>query len=456
MQELTVFVPERAEAISQWFAGDRDAAIIKQNNARCVWRTEMGEGIAYIKRFPPQMFRDRARQEVEMLQALTEAGIGCPTVLAHGRDAEGTYVVTEELAETEILRDVLARGDRTRRLLDALGRFARSLHEIGFEHLDFHVGNILVRDEELFIIDVHRAKLGSPLNEDQRRRNIAFLLLSFIGFVSTADMLRFLRACGITSHEEIREIRRRLRKRRHEHFTSRQRRCTKNSTGFEIQQGVYLRRGADLEEVSAYAARTDLEIVKASPKESLVKGDGRFVKRTTKSRAKRIWNNTHGLAVRGIDAPALVACGANWVVGEWVDAPHLYTWILEHFGSMGRAERDAFLARFARTIRQMHLRGIIHRDLKAANVLVDGDRFVFTDLDRVDFRKDVSDRNRIFNLAQLNASLIPPLTKTDRLRFLHYYFAWEKRAWDRRRTWIAEIMRISIERAHYWPPKGER
>ena len=44
-------------------------------------------------------------------------------------------------------------------------------------------------------------------------------------------------------------------------------------------------------------------------------------------------------------------------------------------------------------------------------------------------------------------SQLHPLTRTDRLRFLHYYFAWEKKAWDHRKRWIAEVMRISIERA---------
>ena len=75
MQELTVFVPEREEDITRWFAGDRNASVVKQNHSRCVWRAELGEIAVYVKRFPPQRFRDRARQEADMLRALQTGGL---------------------------------------------------------------------------------------------------------------------------------------------------------------------------------------------------------------------------------------------------------------------------------------------------------------------------------------------------------------------------------------------
>ena len=110
---------------------------------------------------------------------------------------------------------------------------------------------------------------------------------------------------------------------------------------------------------------------------------------------------------------------------------------------------DAF--REAKEIRRLHRTGVYHGDLKATNVLVQDGTFLFVDLDRVRFSEDVPDRDRIFNLAQLNASLTPPLTRTDRLRFLRAYFGRCASLRKQERRWIGEIMNISIARKHRWP-----
>ena len=146
--------------------------------------------------------------------------------------------------------------------------------------------------------------------------------------------------------------------------------------------------------------------------------------------------------------------GGSWVAGEWIEGPDLYGYVRAQFPHMGRAARDSFLGGLARTVRRMHDRGVFHADLKAANVLVADGRLQIVDLDRVRFSLDVPERDRIFNLAQLNASVTPPLTRTDRLRALRLYFGRCPSLWRNERRWIREIMRVTAARKHHWPARN--
>jgi tRNA A-37 threonylcarbamoyl transferase component Bud32 len=107
-------------------------------------------------------------------------------------------------------------------------------------------------------------------------------------------------------------------------------------------------------------------------------------------------------------------------------------------GRRGQLLRTA-IVELARVIREMHRRRISHRDLKAANVLVqmDGDhrpRIWLIDLVGVSRHRRLPRRRRVQNLARLNASFLqdPKITRTDRLRFLRTYLQWGLRG---RETW---------------------
>jgi tRNA A-37 threonylcarbamoyl transferase component Bud32 len=79
-------------------------------------------------------------------------------------------------------------------------------------------------------------------------------------------------------------------------------------------------------------------------------------------------------------------------------------------------------------VQKMHERGIWHRDLKAANIVVqhlpgNNTQLYLTDLDGIRVKKSVRPEERIRDLARLNRSLIrsPALSSRDRLRFLQCY-----------------------------------
>jgi len=244
----------------------------------------------------------------------------------------------------------------------------------------------------------------------------------------------------------------RLRKRRHQYYLGRQKRAFKDGTGFGVQGGLHYRKGVDLETILRQVREGTRVAVRQTKSESLHRvGEDLFVKTTSPARARRIWENAHGLALRGIDTPKLWAWERRWVAGEWVESVDLPGYILGSYGALPRAERRDFLALLARRVRRLHDYGVYHADLKAGNILIGDGRILVIDLDRLRFSVDLPERDRLFNLAQLNAAVTPPLTRTDRLRFLDQYIGNCASLRELRGRWIREIMKATIGRRHRWP-----
>jgi tRNA A-37 threonylcarbamoyl transferase component Bud32 len=173
------------------------------------------------------------------------------------------------------------------------------------------------------------------------------------------------------------------------------------------------------------------------------------------SRGWRAWQNGQHVASRGLPTPRNLAWigrtrrAPRWlpqrflspretyVVTEKVE-PSATLWDvaypgLERLDAAARRERiGELLPTLARLVRTMHERSLSHRDLKAANILVEpgevgqDERLLLIDLVGVRVEAPLSRRHRVQNLARLQLSLaqVPGRTRTDSLRFLREYFPW--------------------------------
>jgi heptose I phosphotransferase len=121
----------------------------------------------------------------------------------------------------------------------------------------------------------------------------------------------------------------------------------------------------------------------------------------------------------------------------------------------GWRRRRPLVEQLARLIRHLHHCRLSHRDLKAANVLVqsaDGpgpSALWFIDLVGVARHRALRRAVRVQNLARLHASFYrdPSLTRTDKLRFLRVYLQWGlhgRRGW---KAWWKAIEQATLAKA---------
>ena len=180
------------------------------------------------------------------------------------------------------------------------------------------------------------------------------------------------------------------------------------------------------------------------------------------TRGWRAWQAGQHLASRGLPTPKNLAFLQRQAVGKrWV--PHwflpldtyivtvraepsmtLADYVTRCVGALGegrkREARKGLARSLARLVRTMHERSLSHRDLKAANILVEGDPFsdslalTLIDLVGVDLGHPLSRSRRVQNLARLQVSMsrLEGWSRTMALRFLRDYLPW---ASTRRDEW---------------------
>jgi len=398
------------------------------------------------------------------------------------------------------------------KILYKLASIVGNMHLKGIYHQDLHAGNVLISDNgkdgfSLYIIDLHRTKVIKKISRKRRLFNLAQLFLSLDEMMRKEEKVHFLaRYVEIQQDplwlwkmdDVIKKIDLLMERIRFRHYWSRQRRCLKRSTLFDrdVKNGYqwYWRRGSPVEEiekilenmrsgrhsperilkasrdsvVSLWPAKIDQRLKRVCVKTYRYRGIIRTLRSLFRpSKAMRSWISSHGLSVRGIltaDNLALIE-KRKWGclresflfmedLSDWIGIDN---YIKGAFSKKGNIkEKMAFIEAFANAMRSVHDRGVYHRDLKASNILVNEKGngnwfFSFIDLDGLKFKnRSIGNSKRIFNLAQINASIPSQMSSTDRLRFLLDYSE-EERLTKWLKSFAHKVISKSKERAGAWP-----
>lgn len=129
--------------------------------------------------------RDRVHKELLLLWRLRRAEV--PTLVPVASIGKRIGPFWKQFLITEYLqgaRDMLSflrtTGDRQRRLtvIQRAGEVISRMHDLGIYHGDLQLKNLLVRGEEVFVIDLDKSKQMVPLPMRMRFRNLLRLMRS--------------------------------------------------------------------------------------------------------------------------------------------------------------------------------------------------------------------------------------------------------------------------------------
>ncbi len=398
-------------------------------------------------------------------------------------------------------------------LAKLLGAFVARMHDAGITHHDLHPGNLLIRLAEgerpaLFLIDLHAVRVGPPLGWPASRDNLVILNHWFTMRAGRGDRLRFWRAYCRARHEVNVfpfapaivhgalpvELERRTWLSNLRFWRHRDRRCLCNNKYYQTVHSAlatgHAVRDLDPEALALLLADPDgpfekleAKLLKNSPSSTVaelvlnVNGQPRPViyKRfrvtswkdpwtslLRRSAALRSWVAGHGLRERCLPTPRPLLVlhrrraglsHEGYLLTEKVDAAADLHAFVAGLNSLGDAKRLALLRgridRVARLVRELHRRRLGHRDLKAANLLIDGaGHLQLIDLVGVTRYARLPRGRRVQNLMRLNASFHEGnrLTRTDRLRFLRVYLQWGLRGRAGWKRWWQQVEQATADK----------
>jgi tRNA A-37 threonylcarbamoyl transferase component Bud32 len=460
--------------------------------------------------------RNKAGREAALAVAIRIRGISTPEPIGWGREIGGIgntggWLITR--TEPGVPLSTLFESgcqlaaESAHELARELGRFVARLHAAGVVHHDLHPGNILVdsvsAQPRFSLLDLHAVRIRQACTWPVRRANLVVFNRYFALRASRSARLRFWRSysaeakhIGLPVDRAPRELERLTRESNLRFWAARDRRCLANNRYYRrINTGTY--RGmvvGDLDGSLAPLLEDPNRLIDQSVNllkdgrsstviETMVSLRGEPVAAILKrfrsvdrrdpwlallrrTPTVRSWVSGHGLRERCLPTARPLAVLHRYESGlpregflltEKIEgATELRAWadsLIEKPAGERRRAVETRLMALARLLRQLHDRGIAHRDLKAANILTpvganDG-RFWFIDLVGISRRRHVADRRRAQNIARLHASFSQHclITMTDKLRFLRAYLAWGvfgKSGW---KSWWRRIARATQAKA---------
>ena len=423
--------------------------------------------------------RSGGRREWNALRWAQARALPVPAPIARGYDGAGhEFLVMSYVSGLEFPHAAASASPQAReRLVDQLVDLVHALHGSGLAHMDLHVGNLLVTDERIFLLD---------LAQTRRTRGSRARL---------ADWSRLLFSLERTSGCELLEASVRERAKLgppldaarvdllHDHQRGRARRQLRVGQAWRrVAYGQNASGLADdsIDDVSLLRATLGVEpgALVETRRSGRVRihrievGGKRFVCKEvrTETTAQRLGDALRGTssarAFRRGQADQLISSRSAEVLG-YLDVGggrrSASNWLV--MTSVGEIDLDAFVPAseqesrrvalaLADWVAEQHARGLSHRDFKAGNirlrVCADSVRFWLIDLTDLVGPARLSTRSRITALVQLNASLADAHFDTAcRLEALTRYAA--RVPFEAPLSEVAEEIAIgSLARAHHW------
>ncbi len=417
-----------------------ECRVVKENSRRRVYHLQTPGGSYFLKRSSLVRTKDRLRHfllpgrrwaEWRNLHRLRQAQIPAAVPVAKGLSKNphpaAFFIVTEAVPGAHIAFNSLPDAPR-------LGQYAAGLHRRKVYPADLNRQNFILNPAgELYLLDVQEIYFLPWMPRRLRISNLGRIILNLCSLDDPEPwVVKFLEGYnrGLSKNVKVSEVITAARRQQRRRYRSRSKRCCKSSTQFEILKNRHL-RGYKRRDFS-WGTR---EIQQAEKKGEFLKGvhvicyQGVCLKKHRRklfhqNRSLASWKMSHALEVRGIAVPRslgyFVIKGQHYFLAELLgDRLHLNAYLSAL--SDQKAKRQA-LKKLAIWLRTFHDTGVWQRDFKSSNILCRDSEYFMVDLEGVRIRR-LSEQNKIYNLAQLNASVSNAISIKDRLRFYYYYSA---------------------------------
>lgn len=360
----------------------------------------------------------RGKKEYLLGRRLLSFSIPTPKPLGYGISPAGSYII-QEWVEGESLSQILKKEGRQGHLTRLAG-LLKTLKTHHIRHNDLHLDNILVTEDGLLLIDLHKMQIKRSFGKSDEVSNLSHALVSLYHDMNEDEKESFFAVYGSHQVKDLTETeigRLTLR-----WFNKKKQRAFEGSSMITAQGNRLYAAG--MEEI----ARGGLvETIKQDKKVRVeryadhirkVYRDTRRLKKAWKAHVVFLYMNlpavptTYYCALPASGEPGYIAMEDLKGRGEELDR-----FLDRHYDSMTYGERKSFIDGLATFFDGLLKWGIMHHDLKGCNLFVLEKRdFTLLDVEDFTFGKlDMESVTKMF--LQLNTTLPKRISMRDRMRF---------------------------------------
>ena len=360
------------------------------------------------------------RRERAGYERVRAAGVLCPKIIGYCISPCGRFegLIYEFITDaSELVRSWQHFDTQQKcRWLQRVIAATLQLHQrAGAYQHDIHLGNFLVKDEQLYVLDLGSIVIGgAPLPQAQCLANLGQLVAQLdIDEQSLLDapIASYFAQCGWVDDDHLKNklraaVDKAARYRLRDYLGKAQRDCSLTSFEQNSRRLFAARRSWLGDDLQRFARdpdgfMADSQLLKAGNTATVVKAvlDGKAVvikryniknwrhaisRSLRPSRAAHSWRMAHVLELLGFDSLQPIAllerrCGplrsTAYFIGSWIEAPDLLT--VANQRALSAAELEALRS----FLQEMVSCRLSHGDFKANNLLLDDERIAVIDLD---------------------------------------------------------------------------
>jgi len=418
---------------TKWFLDDNELIValsnlpLQEEVRRGYFTCDYKAGKVFVKFFKEKgiygfirnKVSPRGRKEYLAGKTLLALSVTTPKPLGYGVSDMGSYIIQEQIEGDTFVNVFLESKDRSGFLLK-LADLLRTLKAQRVVHNDLHLNNIIIHNENLYLIDLHKMQIKRHISLKDETSSLSHAITMLYGDMTEDEKILFFIRYGdqnirMLVEEEMARLWGRW-------IRNKQKRAFENTSKMIVR--------------GKYVCMADVEIPVDSEPLQLIKKDKKIIVERHADHIRKYYRNRRRLKLAWKNHVALKYLDLCVTPEPYlVKHPSLFSWgyiamkdltgsgieldryLDKTYDRMSRGEKTAFIEEFSRFLGLLFKNKIAHKDLKGCNIFVLNDgRFLLLDVEDILFT--VIDRERLKRmLVQLNTTIPKRISIKDRISF---------------------------------------
>jgi tRNA A-37 threonylcarbamoyl transferase component Bud32 len=361
----------------------------------------------------------RGAKEYRSGKKLLDMSVLTPKPAGYGVSDRGSYIIQEWVTGDPFVDAFLGGGNR-KDLLLKLADLLRTLKAHKVLHNDLHLNNVLVKNGDLYLIDLHKMEIKIQFSRKDESSNLSHAITMIYGNITEEEKTFFFDRYGAedmkpTVEEEMKRLWERW-------IRKKQERAFDNTSMLSVRGDRVYMTGVDKIDDGE-----PVRLIKRDRK-TTVEQYNDHIRKTYRNgrRLKKAWKNHVTLKYLDLSVtpepyyvktPTLFSKGYIAMEDLTGSGEEFDRYLDRRYDGMTKDVKAAFIEDLARFFAVLCKKKTIHRDLKGCNIFVlERGGFLLLDVEDILFT-EVGEENLERMLIQLNTTIPKRISVGDRVRF---------------------------------------